>query len=146
MTAPGQPAFGGKCDMEKDMRILLAYDDSNAAKAAVQVTEEHAKAFAGYVYVVRSMSADLDHRQLEKARRELEEACAVFQGAGIEAEARLLVHGLGPGEDIVKFAQEQSIDQIVIGIKKTSRVGKLLLGSNAQYIILNAPCPVTTVR
>lgn len=128
------------------MRILVAYDDSHAAKVAVRVVLEHAKALDNYVYVVRSVSADLDHRQIEKAQQELDEACAVFQKAGINAEARLLVHGVGPGEDIVKFAEEQSINQIVIGIKKTSRVGKLLLGSNAQYIILKAPCPVTAVK
>ncbi|MCF8052131.1 MAG: universal stress protein [Desulfobacterales bacterium] len=128
------------------MKILLAYDESNAAKGAVRVAAVHAKAFGGHLYVVRSMNADLDHNEIERAQRELDEACALFQEAGIEAEARLLVHGVSAGEDIVKFAEEQSIDQIVIGIKKTSRVGKLLLGSNAQYIILKAPCPVTTVR
>lgn len=128
------------------MKILLAYDESSAAKAAARVATEHARVFAGELYVIRSMSADLDHKEIEKAQRELDEACAVFQQAGIDAEARLLIHGVSAGEDIVKFAQEQGIDQIIIGIKKTSRVGKLLLGSNAQYIILKAPCPVTTVR
>ncbi|MFZ1202247.1 MAG: universal stress protein [Desulfobacterales bacterium] len=41
---------------------------------------------------------------------------------------------------------EHRVDQIFIGIKHRSKVGKLLFGSNAQHVILNAPCPVVTVR
>jgi nucleotide-binding universal stress UspA family protein len=35
---------------------------------------------------------------------------------------------------------------VIIGIVKKSKVGKILFGSTAQYLILNAPCPVLTVR
>jgi nucleotide-binding universal stress UspA family protein len=38
------------------------------------------------------------------------------------------------------------VDEIIIGIEKRSKVGKLLFGSNAQYIILEAPCPVVSVK
>ncbi len=58
----------------------------------------------------------------------------------------LLVRGFTPGEDIVKFAKENNIDEILIGIKRRSKVGKLLFGSNAQFIILKAHCPVVTVK
>jgi nucleotide-binding universal stress UspA family protein len=51
-----------------------------------------------------------------------------------------------PGEDLVDFAKEQAVDEIIIGIKRRSKVGKLLFGSNAQYIIIKAPCPVVTVK
>jgi nucleotide-binding universal stress UspA family protein len=51
-----------------------------------------------------------------------------------------------PGEDLVDYAGENGIDEIIIGIKRRSKVGKLLFGSNAQYVILKAPCPVVTVK
>jgi nucleotide-binding universal stress UspA family protein len=57
-----------------------------------------------------------------------------------------LIRGIAPGEDIVEFANDQKIDEIFIGIVKKSKVGKLLFGSNAQYIILEAPCPVVSVK
>ncbi|MGD9122547.1 MAG: universal stress protein, partial [Desulfobacterales bacterium] len=51
-----------------------------------------------------------------------------------------------PGEDLVQFAKDNRIDMIFIGIKKTSKVGKLVFGSTAQYVLLKAPCPVVAVR
>ena len=50
------------------------------------------------------------------------------------------------GEDILKIAEEKQAEEIVIGIQRKSKVGKLLFGSTAQFIIMNAPCPVVTVR
>ncbi|MFW6334570.1 MAG: universal stress protein [Desulfosalsimonas sp.] len=51
-----------------------------------------------------------------------------------------------PDEDLVAYATEQQVDEIVIGIRKRSKMGKLLFGSTAQFLILNAPCPVLTVK
>ena len=47
---------------------------------------------------------------------------------------------------VVQFAKDTGIDEIVIGIKRRSKVGKLLFGSTAQYTILNANCPVLTIK
>jgi nucleotide-binding universal stress UspA family protein len=70
----------------------------------------------------------------------------MFDEDGIQCETKLLVRGMTPGEDIVDYAKEKAIDEIIIGIKRRSKVGKLLFGSNAQYIIIKAPCPVVTVK
>jgi len=51
-----------------------------------------------------------------------------------------------PGEQLVTFAKNEKVDQMYIGIKKRSKVGKLIFGSTAQFVILNAPCPVVTVN
>jgi hypothetical protein len=59
-----------------------------------------------------------------------------FKNKKIPCKTHLLVRGLLAGEDLVKFANDTGIDEIVIGIKRRSRVGKLLFGSTAQYTIL----------
>ena len=66
--------------------------------------------------------------------------------AGVEHEVRQLVRGLDPAEDLINVAEEVSADLIVIGLRRRSPVGKLILGSNAQRILLDAPCPVLAVK
>ena len=41
--------------------------------------------------------------------------------------------------------QKNEVDEIIVGVKRRSKVGKLVFGSNAQYVILEALCPVLTV-
>jgi nucleotide-binding universal stress UspA family protein len=47
---------------------------------------------------------------------------------------------------MVQFAREIQADLVVIGVKKRSRVNKLMFGSNAQFVILEAACPVLSVK
>lgn len=49
-------------------------------------------------------------------------------------------------DDLVGAAERSSADLIVIGLRRRSPVGKLILGSNAQRILLDAPCPVLAVK
>jgi nucleotide-binding universal stress UspA family protein len=133
---------------ETRMKILAGYDGSNAARDAVEIAKKHGKGFNGEVIVVRFMrdSHELHLDDMEKADRELEEIKAGFETEDIPCEIRLKKTGLGAGEELVQFAEQKKIDEIVIGVRKRSKVGKLLLGSTAQYVILQAPCPVVTVR
>jgi nucleotide-binding universal stress UspA family protein len=50
------------------------------------------------------------------------------------------------GEQLVDFAERNNVDEIIIGVGRRSKVGKALFGSTAQHIILNAPCPVVTIK
>jgi nucleotide-binding universal stress UspA family protein len=85
-------------------------------------------------------------QDIERVEKSLAEAKAFLQEKGVECETHQLARGLSPGEDLVRFAQENAVDLMFVGIKKKSKTQKILLGSTAQYIILKAPCPVTTVK
>jgi len=61
-------------------------------------------------------------------------------------ETRVLVSSNSTGQNLVQIAEQKKIDEIIIGVRKRSKVGKLLLGSTAQYVVLHAPCPVTTIK
>jgi nucleotide-binding universal stress UspA family protein len=53
---------------------------------------------------------------------------------------------LDPADDLVKVATEVDAEIIVIGLRRRSPVGKLILGSNAQRVLLDSPCPVLAVK
>jgi nucleotide-binding universal stress UspA family protein len=130
------------------MKILVGYDGTNAAKEALRLAKQHAKAFGAKVHVVTSMVSGNESRQNEitRAEGELAYARSAFDAEGIECETHLLIRGMNTGEDLVAFAKENGIDEIVVGVKRRSRVGKILLGSTAQYVIVKAPCPVLSVK
>jgi nucleotide-binding universal stress UspA family protein len=112
------------------------------------VAVKHAKAFGAKVFLVASMEkgTEDEHQTIKEMETELNHAKEKLINEGIECETHLLVRGMTPDEDLVAYAKEQGIDEIAIGIRKRSKVGKLIFGSTAQYLILNAPCPVITVR
>jgi branched-chain amino acid transport system ATP-binding protein len=100
------------------------------------------------VFVITSMEGGHSEKPEDIARvnQELKQVRQQLENAGAEHEVHEMARGLSPGEDIVIFAHENNIDQIFVGIEKKSRTRKLLLGSTAQYIILKAACPVTTIK
>ena len=130
------------------MNILVGYDGSKVAADALELAKKYARAFDAKVFIVTSMvgGPEVAREDFEKAEKELEFAKTDFKKAEIPCEARLSVRGLEPGEDLVQFAEENKIDQIIVGIRRRSKVQKLVFGSNAQYVILEAPCPVLSVK
>jgi nucleotide-binding universal stress UspA family protein len=130
------------------MKILVGYDGTNAAKEALSLAKVHAKAFGGTVNIVTSMEKGTEgqREEIEQAERGLEWAKSAFEENDIDCQTHLLIRGLMPGEDIVQFAEENKVDEIIVGVKRRSKVGKLLMGSTAQYVILKSACPVVSVK
>jgi nucleotide-binding universal stress UspA family protein len=66
--------------------------------------------------------------------------------SGVEHELTQLVDSKDAGDQILKLANELNAELIVIGLRRRTPVGKLLLGSQAQTILLQAECPVLAVK
>ena len=130
------------------MKILVGYDRSAVAKDALDLAKKHAKAFDAKVYLLTSLtrSHELQLEEIQTTEHELEKLRGQFTAEGISCETHAVVSAESPGENLVQFAVENEIDEIVIGVRRRSKVGKLLFGSNAQYIILQAECPVVAVK
>lgn len=130
------------------MKILVGYDGSEPARKAVNLSIQYAKAFDAQVLVVTSLVGGTvsDGDQTHHAEEEFEAIKRLFDKEKVPCTTDLLVRGLFPGQDIVQYADENNVDQIILGVKKKSRTGKLFFGSNAQLVILNAHCPVVTVK
>jgi nucleotide-binding universal stress UspA family protein len=130
------------------MKFLVGYNGSEEAKAALSLVRLYAETFGADVTVVTSMGGGRGEKpeKIGKAAEDLAFAEQFLKEKGVVCESRQLARGMSPGEDVVSFAEENDIDQIFIGVEKVSRTQKIIVGSNAQYIILKAPCPVVTVR
>jgi len=129
------------------MKILIAYDKNVSTSKVMDEAFLRAKKMGACVYLVRTCAYDIKQREINRLKDQLDElGQEAFKKNGIECETHLLIRGLAPGEDIVKYAREKQVDEIIIGIKKKSKLGKLVFGSTAQYIILEAHCPVLSVK
>lgn len=130
------------------MNFLVGYNGTDEAKAALATAIDFAKTFDAKVFVVTSMEGGKSEKpdDISQAEAILDAARKTLEKAGIRGEAFQMARGLTPGEDLVEFAKENNIDHMFVGIEKKSRTQKLLLGSTAQFVILKAPCPVTTVK
>ena len=130
------------------MKFLVGFDGSNTSKEALDLACTYAKAFNADIEILTSMEEGNteDLKQIRSAEKELEWAESHVKNQGITVKTHLLIRGLTPAEDVVSFAADNTMDALFIGVRRRSKMGKLLFGSNAQYMILKAPCPVMTVK
>ncbi|MEJ2727722.1 MAG: universal stress protein [Deltaproteobacteria bacterium] len=131
------------------MKILVGYDGSDLGRSALNLARQWAKAYSAGVEVVFVMSQDreLQYPDIQKVEDMMQKAAKnIFDGHNIPYETHLVITNLNPGEELVEFAKQNKIDEIIIGVKRKSKAGKFLFGSTAQYVILNAPCPVVTLK
>jgi nucleotide-binding universal stress UspA family protein len=128
--------------------IVVGYVPKPEGHAALRLSTVEAKMRGSSLLVVNSHRGGREFDQDEGAEIEsqLDEVRKQLSDGGVEHEIRQLVRGLDPAEDLIKVANEVSAELIIIGLRKRSPVGKLILGSNAQRILLDAPCPVLAVK
>jgi len=127
---------------------MVCFDGSASSKEALRLAIEHAKAFQASISIVSSMvkGTESERQDIEKIELDLEYEKKLVADEGISCETHLLIRGLSAGEDLINFAEEQKMDEIIIGIRRRSKVEKIVFGSTAQYVILKALCPVVTVK
>lgn len=80
------------------------------------------------------------------AEQGLDAAAALFEEAGVEVEVRQLPPSSDRAGDILALMSEVQPELVVIGMRKRSHVGELVVGSNSQRILRGAECPVLVVK
>lgn len=130
------------------MAIVVGYIPSAEGKAALAAAAKEAEERRTRLVVVNSNKGADKWDPIEAARLE-EDFNAIkerLDAAGIEHTMRALVRGNEPAEDLIAVAEEVNASFIVIGLRRRTLVGKMLLGSNAQRILVDAECPVIAVK
>ena len=131
------------------MKLIVGYKrGTNQAENLLELALKRAQLFNATVLIVTIMPEGMEKDQalITETQAGLETAKTHFDRKDIPCETHLLIRGIDPGDDLVNFAKETQADEVIIGVKNRTKVGKLLLGSTAQAVVLNAPCPVVTMK
>jgi nucleotide-binding universal stress UspA family protein len=132
------------------MKIVVGFTMADEGRAALEWAIAEAHHHSAEIVVVHSMmgggSEEAETREVLTYRKELDEIECRLTDAGIPHTVRRLIRGLSPAEDLIQVVSEEGADMIAIGIRRRSRAGKLLMGSNSQEILLMADCPVVAVK
>jgi nucleotide-binding universal stress UspA family protein len=115
-------------------RIVVGYSSRPEGRAALRRSLTEAALRGAGLIVLHGPDDDLD------------ELTADLEAAGVSYELQLTREGADAAEDLIELAEDADAAFIVIGLRRRSPVGKLLLGSNAQRVLLDASCPVLAVK
>ncbi|NKX56404.1 universal stress protein [Arthrobacter mobilis] len=122
------------------MTVVIGYTSTPEGRQALASGMEEAllrKTSLLIVNIDRSHH-DLDDEEQQSMREQLSAV-----GMDLHIESSVLAD---PGDRLIQVAQQHGSRLIVLGIRHRSMVGKLLLGSTAQRVILEATCPVMAVK
>jgi nucleotide-binding universal stress UspA family protein len=128
--------------------VVVGYVAKPEGEAAVHQGIAEAKLRGASLIVVNSQrgGSGYDDTASQRSEQDLSALEATLKASGVDHEIRQLVRGQEPAEDLISIAEASGADLIVIGLRRRTPVGKLILGSNAQRILLDAPCPVLAVK
>jgi nucleotide-binding universal stress UspA family protein len=133
---------------EVQVAVVVGYVPTREGRAALRRAAEESLLRHSRLIVINSSRGgkDFDAEEAVRFESELRTIEGRLDAAGVNHEVRQLVRGNDPSEDLIAVAEEVGAEFIVIGLRRRTPVGKLILGSNAQRILLDASCPVLAVK
>jgi nucleotide-binding universal stress UspA family protein len=132
--------------MNENFTIVVGYIPNELGLAAVRAAIAEARLRGAFVYVVNASRGDayVDHHLAEPDQ--LDSLDGLLADSGVPHQVVQRVGKGEPAEEIVDAARETGAGLVVLGLRHRTAVGKLLLGSTAQRVLLDAPCAVLAVK
>lgn len=128
------------------MTILLAYVSRPEGRAALDKAIEISKERNEPMLIVNASPGGQQEDASLVPAFEVEQIEAELVAKGIQAEFKQYVRGNNAVEEINDMVETRDISILVIGLRRRTAVGKLLLGSVAQEILMTVSCPVLCVK
>jgi nucleotide-binding universal stress UspA family protein len=126
--------------------IVVGYTPTPVGRAALLAAAHVAGERNQPLIVVNSSRGDALADPGFAQPADLDWASATLEEAGVEFSIRQFVRGREASEEVLDVLQEVDAELCVIGIRRRTAVGKMLLGSDAHRILMDAPCPVLAVK
>lgn len=130
------------------MKIVVGFVASPEGRAALDAAVVEARLRDADLVIVHSLrGGERDEgRQVVAYREEFQRLSDQLDTKGVRHSIREVARGNTPSEDLLRVAREEKAELVVIGIRRRSPVGKLVVGSNAQNVLLQADCAVLAVK
>ncbi len=130
------------------MSIVVGYIPTREGRAALRraTTECETRRSALVVVHTQATGRTFDAETIRSFDDELERSRVRLGAAGLAIEVRRRDGGADAAEELLSVAEDSGAEMIVIGLRRRTPVGKLILGSSSQRILLDASCPVLAVK
>ena len=135
-------------------RILLGYDGSNSASHALDFAVDLARRYGAELHVLAvvrppEFGDEVETESvIENSRRHYEQVLEPVKARLASESIKAVFHvAVGhPAEQLVRYAEQQAIDHIVVGHRGHTLFERWLIGSVARQVIAYAHCAVTVIR
>ena len=128
------------------MTIVVGYVPTPEGEAALIRAGEEARLREEKLVVVSSTRGESGAAAAYPQTSALSRMVADIKGEGVDVEVQHKEQARDPADEILAAADAAGASLVVVGLKKRSAVGKLMLGSTAQTVMLGAKCSVLGVR
>ena len=128
------------------MTIVVGYIPTREGQAALAHAVDEARKQGSRLVVVNSSRGDATVDQRFMLDDELDQLRAKLDAEGIDHVVVQSVRGWDAAEEVLDAVEQHQADLVVIGLRRRTAVGKLIMDSTAQRILLGAPCPVLAVK
>lgn len=128
------------------MPVLVGFVPTPEGRAALRRAVIECQLRDARLIVVNSEYRSFEASTSEPSDGEVRSACAELGVDVPEFEVHRLQNAYEPADHVLAVAEETEAELIVIGLRRRTAVGKLILGGSAQRILLDASCPVLAVK
>ena len=128
------------------MTILVAYVPRPEGQAALDKGIEIAKRRGEHLLVVNASPGGQKEDDSLADVQDYERVQRVLDASGLKAELKQFVRGKSAVEEIEGLVDSQQVSLLIIGLRRRTAVGKLILGSVAQELLMNVSCPVLCIK
>ena len=128
------------------MTIVVGYVPKPEGRAALEAAIREAGLRDDRLYVLNSARGDAYVDPSLAPQEDLAEVRRLLEESGVPFEVEQHVRGRDGAEEVLAAARSQQASLLVIGLRRRTPTGKLIFGSDAQRILLDAPCPVLAVK
>ena len=125
--------------------IVIGYTTGDLGQAALAAAIEEARVHGDDLILLNLTRGDSYSDPHFATQDQLEQLHQQLSTTGLTYQIDQRVSA-DPADQVVETAQTHNARLIVIGLRHRSPMGKFLMGSNAQTILMDAPCPVLTVK